>query len=96
MNQLKLFEDAFCSYHQSNPQIYNKYEELTLELIEKGVKHYGTMDMLGAIRWTTAVSGTGQYKVNNNYAPYYARLFEKRNPQHTGFFRMRKSKYDKI
>jgi hypothetical protein len=94
MNQMKLFEVAFCQYHEKNPQIYNKYEELTLQLIEKGVKHYGTMDMIGAIRWTTAVSGSGKYKVNNNYAPYYARLFESRHPEHKGFFRKRKSRYD--
>ena len=30
--------------------------------------------------------GTTQFKINNNYAPYYSRRFMKMYPQHDGFF----------
>lgn len=68
---------------------------MTLETIEKGFKHYGAKGIFEIIRWHTGVAANGDvFDVNNNYTPYYARLFESDYPEHKGFFYKRKSKFD--
>jgi hypothetical protein len=51
--------------------------------------------VLHRVRWETAVSTrVGGFKVNNSLALLYARMFHETYPAHSGFFRMRVSKYD--
>jgi len=47
------------------------------------------------IRWESDVSGNDGYKVNNNYTPFYARMFEQKYPD-APKFRKRKSKADSL
>lgn len=92
---LDLDNSKFCSYHEANPHIYRKFEELTLETIKKGFKNYSSAGIFELIRWHSATSAIGDcFKLNNGYKPFYARLFEKKHPEHKGFFRTRKSKFD--
>ena len=88
------FIEGFESYHVSNPQIYIAFKKLTFQLISSGRKHYGAKAIFEVIRFNTAIKGNDQYKVNNNYTAYYARLFMKDFPKHDGFFNLRKSKFD--
>lgn len=81
-------------YHEENPHIYAKFEEVTLQTIERGFKHYSAKGVIEIIRWWTAVKGNTEYKISNEYSPFYARLFEQKHPQHKGFFRMKRSKFD--
>ena len=41
------------------------------------------------IRWHTGVTGTGNYKLCNNYTPDYARKMMSAYPEFDGFFRVR-------
>ena len=91
--QLNLFA-KFCEYDQKNPQVFDKFEELTFKTIAKGFKNYGAKGIFELIRWHSGVSGEGKFKVNNNYTPFYARKFEKKYPEHIGFFRKKSSKFD--
>lgn len=86
MNKSQLFVE----YHRDNPEIYDEFERLTLKAIAAGRKNYGANGIVELIRWnTTVIAKNDKFKINNNYAPHYARLFEERNPQHEGFFRKR-------
>ena len=86
--------EVFVRYHKDNPQVYQKFREITLQTIQKGFKRFGAKGIFEIMRWQTGVEGGDKYKVNNNYTSYYSRLFEREFPQYKGFFRMRKSKYD--
>ena len=96
--QLELFIEEgavkFVEYHIENPGIWEAFKTKTLETIEKGFQHYGAKGIFEIIRWQTGTSGNDGFKVNNNYTPFYARLFEMEFPKHKGFFQKRGSKYD--
>lgn len=94
-NQINLFGKSKAqTYHEDNPHIYKAFEMLTFKAISKGFKHYGTSGIFELIRWHTGVTGTGKYKIANDYKPCYGRLFEKKNPEHEGFFRKKMAMCD--
>lgn len=97
--QLKLnleeFSDKFCAYHEENPQIYEGFKKLALKAIAlQNRQRFGAKALFEILRWNTAIIGNDEFKLNNNYTSFYARLFEKEFPQHVGFFEKRKSKFD--
>ena len=67
---------------------------LVFKTIQKGFKHFGANALFEVLRWQTGVSGNDKFKINSNYIAYYARAFESKYPEHKGFFRLRKSKFD--
>lgn len=95
MNQHDLFDPGdkmavkFQQYHQRNPEIFEAFRDKTLEIIRQGRKYYGAKGIIEVLRWERAVSGDDGFKINNNYAPYYARMFEAKLPKYKGFFKKR-------
>ena len=98
--QPTLFEsDAylkFKAYDAENPQIWNDFKKYTLEAVEKGFTHFSAEFVFNIIRWQTATRGSGEYKVNNNYKPWYSRKFMMEFPDHKGLFQLRKSKAEEL
>lgn len=86
----KEHQEKFMAYHKKNPGIYNQFVTFTFQLIRAGREYYGPAGVVEQIRWNTAIKGKGTFKVNNNYAPGYARLFHRDYPEYKGFFRLRK------
>jgi hypothetical protein len=87
----------FKQYHQENPAIYEAFKLITFNLIEKGRTYYGAKGIIEVIRYNTIVSANGyplenEFKVNNNFAPDYARLFTKEYPIYSNFFKTRQLK----
>ena len=81
----------FKVFHMANPHVFVLFARFAFQLINAGRENYGTMDVIGRVRWESAIKTTGEIvKINNNYAPYYARLFHVANPKHDGFFRTRR------
>lgn len=87
--------EAFATYHAANPQVYAAFKMFTGQLLKAGHRErLGAKLIIERIRWESLVSGGGEYKVNNNYAPYYARLFMADHPQYDGVFATRKAQAD--
>ena len=85
--------EKFEVYNEKNPDIYKLFEKFTFEAIEKGFKKYGAKSIFELIRWHTKLTqSTNEFKINNSYAPDYARLFMKNHPQHSDFFFTRQIK----
>jgi hypothetical protein len=86
----------FLAYHDANPEVFDKFCDLSLRAIRKGFKHYGSMGIIQLMRWETGVTADDPqgFKVNNNYAPFYARMFESVYPEYKGFYRKRSSLAD--
>jgi hypothetical protein len=80
--------DTFIAAHTESPDVWQAFEHITLTLIAIG-KKAGAIDVLGRARWETHIEGGREWKVNNNYAPYYARIFAAKYPEHKSFFEFR-------
>lgn len=81
--------DYFKVYHAENPQIYETFKAFAFQLIAAGVSKLSSYLIFERMRWETLVTGNDGYKLNNNYRPYYSRLFMQDYPQYEGFFSIR-------
>lgn len=95
--QLDLFDGIenkeFLEYHKTNPHLYDAFKAVAFDAIRMGFKSYGANGIFEIIRWKRAERGEGEFKINNNYAPLFARLFANEYPQYSSFFKFRKSKF---
>jgi len=84
------FPAYFSDWLEDNWHVYQKFEAITFKLINRGRKHIGSMMIVNKIRWETVVEeNNSTFKINNNLAPYLARLFCLLNPLHAEFFKIR-------
>jgi len=75
-------------FHNDNPMIFLLFERFTFEVIERGRDQYSSKAIFERIRWHTDIETNGkEFKMSNNYTPYYARFFMIKHPQYEGFFR---------
>jgi len=79
-----------CWYE--HPEVWVMFCKFTQEKIDAGFKHFGTNTIFGRIRYETPAGDDGlvAFKLSNNHAPFYARGFMDRFPEHEGFFHLRK------
>lgn len=101
--QFDLFEDSiltqnigFQRYDLENPEVYNRFKELTFQAIDKGFKYFSARGLFQVMRFEKGAAKDDGYKLNNNHTPYYVRKFVKEFPQHKTFFERRKTKYTTI
>lgn len=81
----------FKKYHKENPHIWKAFKKFARQAkYEKGFKHYSSYGIFEIMRWHTGITGTGEFKINNNFRPDYARKMMKKYPEFRGFFRTRK------
>ena len=86
-------EKRFFQFHDENPHVYKEFERRALLLINKGRNHFGAKAIFEAMRFDWAATTTDEeFKLNNNYTAYYARIFEDKHPDYVGFFEMRTQK----
>ena len=84
---------TFAEYHKNNPEVWELFRVMTFRAIRKGFRHYSSKGIFELIRWETQTSLKDDgYKVNNNYTPDYARMFENEYPQYKAFFETRSLK----
>lgn len=83
--------DAFVDYHKANPGIYDQFKRFAFELRRAGRDHFGAKAILERIRYETAITGSGEFKINNNFASCYARLLILDHPEFSEFFETRRT-----
>lgn len=90
--------EMVCEYHKQNPHIYEAFKRVTLKAIAKGFKHWGGDAVFQIVRWESSTSAEDWdgFKLNNNHRGFYPRQFMTEFPEHRGFFRLRKSKFDEM
>lgn len=85
--------ERFDEFNRRNPQVYQTLEDMAKALINKGRRKIGINMLLEVLRWNYYMSTddpNSDFKINNNYAPYYARLLIKNNPDWEKVFELRK------
>lgn len=80
-----------AAYHAKHPEVWDYFVLFTFEKINQGYKNYSAMGIWQRLRWELdgGADGQSEFKINNNYVPYYSRRFMTMYPQHDGFFRTR-------
>ena len=79
----------FEQYHKDNPKIYKAFTRYAREAKHKGFKNYSSKSLFEIIRWHTTIKGGRVFKIDNNYAPDYARKMMQEYESFKGFFRVR-------
>jgi hypothetical protein len=87
----------FLKYHEDNPALYELFKKFTFEAIWSGYRNFGAQMIIEKIRWETGVvARNSEFKISNDAAAFYARLFMVDFPQYVGYFRTRPSSADSI
>ena len=90
-NRYEEMRAQWLLFHRQHPEVYAAFKQYTFELINAGRNHGAAKMVIERMRWESHVNAQHghDFKVNNNYAPLYARLFMHHHPQFDGFFRVR-------
>ena len=95
-------QQHFEEFDRENPEVWERFQEIALRLIELGYTHASCDGILHAVRIQRDLKTTGageaagkQLKINNSMSSRYARKFLKLYPQHEGFFETRRLKTDR-
>ena len=84
------YTKRFLSYHADNPHVWELFEKFTLQAIRSGRGSFSAKAVFERMRWHARFETTGdEFKINNNYTPDYARMFEEKHPQYKEFFSKR-------
>jgi len=85
--------EEFESFHAANPFVYHLLVEFARKVKATGVHNYGIKALLEQVRWHVTFETyqwkPGAFKLNNNLAPYYARLILEKEPDLHGLFQLR-------
>ena len=84
-------EEKVREFHKAHPEVWDLFVRFSFELMEKGYKHYSVSGVFDRIRWEQGVGadGVSEFRIGNNFKPFYARAFMKMYPETVGFYRLR-------
>ena len=95
--QSRDLKERFDEYHRHNPHIYHQFRYYTLKAIQSGYKNFGSQMIIERIRWQTGViSKQSDFKINNDFAAFYSRMFMLEYPSYSTYFRTRQSQADQL
>ena len=81
-------------FHLENPEVYDHFARFAEWAINSG-RRVGARMIWERMRWHLYFETTGDtYKINNNFFPWYGRLFMHLNPEREGYFAVRQADSD--
>jgi hypothetical protein len=84
--------EAWWRFHCANPHVYAKLVEIAGLVHDHGKKRFGMAAIFERLRWWAAFEvNTTDYKLNNNFRSYYARLVAQNEPHLADLFETRSS-----
>ncbi len=82
---------AFMDFHEANPHVYDEIVSLSKDI--HAIKpQWSIQAVIEVLRWQSIFDTTHpdeDYKLNNNYNAFYARLVMENEPDLEGFFQLR-------
>lgn len=85
----------FLEFHFRNPHVWELIKRFALEAARSGRKRLGMQMIIERARWESAIVTTGSpFKLDNDFAAFYSRMFADHFPQYAGIFSFRKSAAD--
>ena len=90
------WERKFWVFHERNPGAYRAFVRLAREGKTAGAVRLGIKQLFEIARWDHFIDGLPdteeEFKLNNNYAPHYARLIMEKEDDLEGIFELRRLK----
>jgi hypothetical protein len=87
------FSDEFIKWFPINIHVWDAFVAEAIKVQNKGYKHYSARTIIHVLRHHSAISeNESEWKINNNYSPYLARLFDLVYPHKAGLFEYRSVK----
>lgn len=88
--------EAFAAFHAANPRVYTELVRLAHEWCwHTGRNKLGIKTLYERTRWEIAIATSDpDFKLNNNYTAFYARLIMHQEPDLAGLFTLRTSEAD--
>ena len=83
--------DEFFRYLELNQPVWDAFVSYTLDAIKKN-RVVGAKAVMERVRWEVEIDKQTEFKVNNNYTAYFARLFSLFYPQHSAYFETRETR----
>ena len=88
--------ERFEQFHADNPRVYATLLRLAHEWVDVfGHRKVGMKALFEVARWQISLATSDpDFKLNNNYTAYYARLLMREHPALDGLFDLRRSEAD--
>lgn len=88
--------ERFEEFHRNNPAVYSMLVRLAREWVDRsGQRKLSIATLFERVRWEIALeTGDHEFKLNNSFRAYYARLIMHRIPALDGLFDLRASAAD--
>lgn len=84
-------DQKFWEFHKKNPQVFDELVKLCEQAKRAGRKRIGIKMMFEVLRWNRHMDTSDEdFKLNNNYAPRYARILVEKHPEYNGLFETRR------
>lgn len=81
----------FREYHRENPWIFDEFCKEAFALKDTGREQFGAKEIFERMRWQRQEFNTqGDFKINNTWAPYYARALIKKFPEFRKYLVLKK------
>ena len=80
------------AFHGEHPEVWKLFVRFTMEKVALGYDNFGAKAVMERIRWETSAGGDDpELKIGNNHTAFYARRFNRLNPDlgDGRFFRLR-------
>lgn len=84
-------EQQFDAFHQANPHVYEHLRYMALDAARHG-RRLGIGMFFEVLRWHYAMNTNdpaSEFKLNNNYRAFYARLLMEQEPELNDYFETR-------
>jgi len=89
--ELSSLDARFWAFHEQNPQVFAKLEELASQAFTRGRKKIGIGMIFEVLRWNSHMATTGDtYKLNNSYRSRYVRILIDKHPEYKDLFEVRR------
>lgn len=90
--------EKFAHFDAANPRVYMAYEVLTRMWVRRtGGKRIGIGALTERVRWEIAISTDDpEFKINNNFRPFYVRKLIRDHPEWADLFELRRSIADQM
>lgn len=86
------FSDEFVKWLKTNLHVFGEFCARAKAIRKRGRQYYGAKTILEVIRFESDIRSDEEFKVNNNYTPYLARLCMMVYPETNGLFATRVTK----
>ena len=85
----------FLRFHINNPDVFESLSKVAFDVFMRGYGRWSISAVMSVVRYNhmTTHDDLSSFKLNDHYAPFYARLLIEEYPNSfTGFFKLKKQK----